>query len=244
MTTDIHSLSGAYAVNALDDTERRAFEDHLAACATCRSEVAEFAAVTEALADEAAETPPPSLRADVLAAIDTVRALPPLVDPDARPEGAPPIHGAGRRRPAPWILGAAAAVLLLVVGLVAVIATRDDGAPSGSTVAAVLDADDARTFEQQLDGFSARVVVSRSENRAALISEDMPPAPDGQSFQLWYDRPGQGMVPAGVMPDSDEGQQLLLDGPLDDATAVGVTVEPDGGSPEPTSDPVVVFDLT
>lgn len=243
MTTDIHSLSGAYAVNALDDTERRAFEDHLAACATCRSEVAEFAAVTEALADEAAETPPPSLRADVLAAIDTVRPLPPLVDPNERSEGATPIHGAGRRRPAAWILGAAA-VLLLVVGLVAVIATRDGGSPSGSTVAAVLDADDARTFEQQLDGFSARVVVSRSENRAALISEDMPPAPAGQSFQLWYDRPGQGMVPAGVMPDSDEGQQLLLDGPLDDATAVGVTVEPDGGSPEPTSDPVVVFDLT
>ena len=38
--TDVHALSGAYAVDALDDIERAAFERHLAACAECRAEVA------------------------------------------------------------------------------------------------------------------------------------------------------------------------------------------------------------
>ena len=38
--SEIHALSGAYAVNALDDIERAQFERHLAECAECRAEVA------------------------------------------------------------------------------------------------------------------------------------------------------------------------------------------------------------
>ena len=38
--TEIHALSGAYAVDALDDLERAAFERHLAECAECQAEVA------------------------------------------------------------------------------------------------------------------------------------------------------------------------------------------------------------
>ena len=41
MNDDIHSLVGAYAVDALDDAERARFEQHLAACAECRAEVDE-----------------------------------------------------------------------------------------------------------------------------------------------------------------------------------------------------------
>ena len=39
MNDDIHSLVGAYAVDAVDDAERARFEDHLATCAECRAEV-------------------------------------------------------------------------------------------------------------------------------------------------------------------------------------------------------------
>src|SRR5918997_984458 len=37
--SDIHALSGAYAVDALDDVERAGFERHLTGCAACRAEV-------------------------------------------------------------------------------------------------------------------------------------------------------------------------------------------------------------
>ena len=37
--SDIHALSGAYAIDALDDIERAQFERHLAECAECRAEV-------------------------------------------------------------------------------------------------------------------------------------------------------------------------------------------------------------
>ena len=39
MSPDLHHLSGAYAVDALDRDERDAFEHHLSVCDACRAEV-------------------------------------------------------------------------------------------------------------------------------------------------------------------------------------------------------------
>ena len=61
--SDIHALSGAYAVDALDELERVGFERHLAGCATCQAEVASLREATAAMADDAALAPPPELRA-------------------------------------------------------------------------------------------------------------------------------------------------------------------------------------
>ena len=49
-TESIHDLSAAYALDALDDDERRAYEDHLAGCERCREEVASFSSTAGALA--------------------------------------------------------------------------------------------------------------------------------------------------------------------------------------------------
>jgi anti-sigma factor RsiW len=56
MTSDIHALSGAYAIDALDDIERAQFERHLAECAECRAEVDSLREAAGLLA------PPPSRR--------------------------------------------------------------------------------------------------------------------------------------------------------------------------------------
>ena len=61
--SDIHALSGAYAVDALDDIERAQFEQHLAACAECRAEVASFRETAALLAETEADGRRPSLRA-------------------------------------------------------------------------------------------------------------------------------------------------------------------------------------
>ena len=78
MNADLHHLSGAYAVDALDDAERTAFEQHLAGCTDCRAEVAELSAAAHSLGALTEATPPPSLRASVLSGISQVRPLPPL----------------------------------------------------------------------------------------------------------------------------------------------------------------------
>ena len=77
MSPDLHHLSGAYAVDALDDAERASFEQHLAGCADCRAEVAELSATAGSLASLTETTPPPSLRDSVLSGIAQVRPLPP-----------------------------------------------------------------------------------------------------------------------------------------------------------------------
>ena len=68
----VHALSGAYVVDALDDDERRLFEQHLPECVDCQHEVASLREAAALMADDAALTPPPSLRDSVLAGISTV----------------------------------------------------------------------------------------------------------------------------------------------------------------------------
>ncbi len=246
MNDDVHSLSGAYALDALDPAERDRFRRHLASCATCRQEVDDLAEVSALLGSAAAEAPPEAMRAATLAAVDQVRPLPPHAG-RARSAGAASDVGGGTARGrrsrlvARGVLAAAAAVLVAVA---AVVAFGPWGAQDDPTAASVLGADDAREVVERLDGFSATLVVSEGEDGAVIVSDDMPPAPDGHAYQLWFERPGEGMVAAGLMPPSDAGQEVLLEGRLGDATAVGVTVEPEGGSTAPTTDPVVVFALT
>ena len=249
---DIHALSGAYALDALAPSERASFEEHLAACPACRAEVDELTDVAAALGAATPEVPPPALRASVLEAIDLVRPLPPLTgtgsDVSATTDAGPSAEGPSAPvvEPLRWrsrrILAVAAALVLLAAG--ALVVTRWQAGSTATTAASVLDAPDAQRFSRQLDGFSATVVVSADLDRAVIVSDDMPPAPDGTSYQLWFDRPGQGMTDAGLMPPTEGAQEVLLTGDVGDATAVGVTVEPAGGSPEPTSDPVAVIALT
>ncbi len=73
----VHTLSGAYVVDALDDDERAAFEEHLPGCHDCQDEVASLREAAALMADDAAITPPPSLRASVLSGISNIRPLPP-----------------------------------------------------------------------------------------------------------------------------------------------------------------------
>ena len=76
---DIHKLTGAYAMDALDELERARFEQHLAQCDDCRAEVAELRETAALLSETVAVPPPASLRDSVLAGISQVRPLAPEV---------------------------------------------------------------------------------------------------------------------------------------------------------------------
>ena len=95
--TEIHALSGAYAVDALDDIERAQFERHLAECAECRAEVASLRSTAALLAETTATAPPEGLRDRVLADIATVRPLPPAVGTGAAPPPSISPGSPGRR---------------------------------------------------------------------------------------------------------------------------------------------------
>ena len=234
--SDIHALSGAYAVDALDDRERDLFEQHLAQCAACQAEVAGLREVAAMLPETTYVAPPPALRDRVLADITKVRPLPPLsVD----------IQSARRRRRFPVGLAAAAAVMaILGVGAVVTQPWEDDNTSQQQLTAAerVLQAPDAERVSLQLDGAEATVVRSRSEGRAVIVTNDMPAPPDGKVYELWLQQPEGNMVPAGLMPAGSDNT-FLLEGDASEAIGAGITVEPEGGSDVPTSEPIALFDL-
>ena len=236
-SNDVHALSGAYAVDALDDLERVAFERHLAECPECRAEVASLQEAASTLAETTALEPPAALRDRVLAGIATTRPLP--------PEAPAPVALDSRRprRRLNQLVAAAAAVLAVGAGTVFWQQPWDDTSQAPSAVETVLSADDARSTSLDFDGGArATLVHSDSVGRAVLVTEKMPPPPPGKVYQLWLDQPGEGMVSAGLMPVRAD-QRVLLAGDAATATAAGITVEPAGGSPEPTSDPIALFDF-
>ncbi len=192
MNSDIHALSGAYVVDALDDLERARFETHLADCADCREEVRTLTEAASLLGTSASTPPPPGLRDRVLADIATVRPLPPV-----GPVVPPPAQVVRRRR-WPELVAAAAAVVALGTG-VAVWQPWDD--PPVPVAEQVISAPDAAKQTISADGGGTVTLVrSTSLGKAVVETENMPSPPSGKVYELWLQNPEGQMVPAGLMP--------------------------------------------
>jgi len=58
----------------------------------------------------------------------------------------------------------------------------------------------------------------------------------------WLETPTGDLRPAGLMPDESDAT-VLLEGDASTTTGVGITVEPDGGSEQPTTDPIAFFEV-
>ena len=229
--SDIHKLTGAYALDAVDDIECATFERHLAECDDCRTEVASLRETTALLAEAAAVSPPPSLRDSVLSGISQVRPLPPIVAPPRR---------------AAWFPLLVAAALVAILGVGAAVWQPWAPSDTGSLTAAeqVLQASDAQEVEVDLgEAGRATVVRSKSVGKAVITTEDMVSAPSGKVYALWLESAEGDMLPAGLMPDVPN-QTVVLEGDAASATAAGITVEPEGGSAEPTLPVVAIFDFS
>jgi hypothetical protein len=107
----------------------------------------------------------------------------------------------------------------------------------------VLAASDATISTEELArGGTASVVASRARGRAAFVAAGLPPLTGDRVYQLWYAESGQ-YRPAGLLSATGGRQAHVLDGRLDGATAVCLTVERAGGSRRPTTDPVGVISV-
>ncbi|MCT9934620.1 anti-sigma factor [Planotetraspora sp. A-T 1434] len=244
---DPHTLAGAYALDAIDhDTDRLRFEHHLARCAECAQELRGLVETAARLGQAAAVEPPAALRERVMAEIGQVRQLPPLLLPGSSGPGPSPFTRWWPRLAA----GLAAACLIAAVALGAVlIQTRDqlEQARAGNRqIAAVLAAPDARTVTGSgVDGHGATgtVVVSRSQGRLVFASSGLAALPDGKTYQLWEITSGR-MRSAGLLrPDASGAIPPVVAAGAGRADQVGLTVEPAGGSAQPTTRPLLLLDL-
>ncbi|MFF0448618.1 anti-sigma factor domain-containing protein [Streptomyces sp. NPDC004609] len=239
---DLHTLTGAYVLHALEPDETAAFERHLQECASCAQEVRELAATVGRLALAEAVTPPPALKEQVMRRISAERQRPPHVDRVR----------AGRRRGGQvsrFVLAACVAAAAAFGGVSfwqhqeAKDARRAAERAERTTaeLAAVLAAPDAKATTARLrSGGNGTVVVSRSLDRAAFLVTGLPRPPAGKVYQLWFDD-GATMRPAGLMNRDASDGAALMDGPVGTAAGMGLTLEPAGGSAAPTTPPVTLM---
>ena len=233
MTADIHTLTGAYALYALPDDERRMFERHLDACDACSQEVREFVATTARLATGVPIQPSREFHDRLMTHIATVRQLP--------PEGAAARHQTPSRRP--WFSSvtgiAAAGLLVLSVGLggVALDARSDlsDAEQRTEAISDVLGRPDAVLRSVQLRGGATATVVA-ADGRAVFTASELPEVAENRTYQLWIVA-DEDVASAGLL-DLEDGttQKLVTDLPA--GSSLAVSVEPEGGSEAPTTDPL------
>ncbi|MGW2781151.1 anti-sigma factor [Streptomyces populi] len=242
--TDVHALTGAYAVHALHGEERTAFERHLAGCETCAQEVAEFTATAGRLALASTVRTRPVMREQVLRRITTVRQVPP---------GAAPLDRVRRgvrygRGPARWALAASvAAAAAFGGGAVWQYERAQDARHEAAQaqrhaedLAGVLTAPDAKSRSVRVAGGAGTLVVSADRDQAVFVGSGMDAPPRGRVYQLWFADGGK-MRSAGLMDPDRSSQTVLMRGAVDDASGVGITVEPAGGSKQPTSTPLALL---
>jgi anti-sigma-K factor RskA len=264
-----HLLTGAYALNALNEEDKAGFEEYLEGSEEARAEAAALSdtAVRLALTTEPV-TPSPQLKASLMAAIRSTPQLAadsamvaepttPAEPVEARdaPVTAPAASSAQRKAQARWftrpvaILTAAAAAAALFVGgafLGQALAPR----PAANTAlqaqaasfAQLSAASDVQRAQGSVAGAGqATVIWSLELRRSAVLIDKLPALPAGKTYQLWY-IDAAGAKPAGTFESSDAGVTWhVLNGTMSGGDTIGVTVEPDGGSAQPTTKPIVAI---
>jgi anti-sigma-K factor RskA len=231
-----HDATAAYLLGALDETERAAFEEHLAGCPACREEVDQLAPAAQALPRSVDPVdPPPSLRARIMAEVEREASLLAAAGPEA---DRPPAAARRWRRPSlriPRLVPAAVAAALLVVGVAIGIGVGEMQDAPERTVAAKVNGAPGATVSLEMNGEEGR-----------LLARDLPAPPSGRVYQVWLKRAGHAPEPTAALfvPSRDGAATASVPGTMEGIDEVMVTDEPDGGSPQPTGDLLAVADVS
>jgi anti-sigma-K factor RskA len=243
---DVDELAGAWALSALPADEERAVAAHLA---TCRQPHAELRAAAEAV-DALAMTFPPeepsaALRSRVMRSIERIpqggAAPHPMLAQPMTAQSAAPDRARTRRR---WLtMGVAglAAAAVLVVGvwnlqLQGELQRRDE---------------QLAQLAAAISGGQAAIHVTGDAGSAYLIDGDqpvlvaaLPPAPDGQIYEMWLLDVAGTPVPVGTFDPSEPDAVSIvpLDASLTGFATFAVTIE-DGPVQQPSGAPILVAPL-
>lgn len=211
--------TAAYVLGALEPAEAEAFREHIAECAACRDEVAAFEQLTEALPAEIGRGEVPrELRRRVMR---EVRAAPKTA-PASRAHTA----RAPTRFPRAWGGALAAGAVAVIVAIVLA-----GGGSSGT-----------RTIQASVGSAQLHIAGGRGD----LVVHRLPVLPAGRIYEMWVQRGTAAPTPTGTLfsTRADGSANVGVPGSLNGVSRVMVTQEPAGGTPAPTSAPVIVAPVT
>ena len=263
---DLHTLAGAYALDAIEPgSELTRFTRHLNRCQTCASEVRGFREVGTAMAFAAAAEAPAEMRDRVLTAAARTRQLPPEIRTHARPRRT--------RSSAPWIpwlsgvVATAAVAVAVFFGFAQahtqqqlnqaqaqnhtlaqqqarVEAELTQAKQHDQALAQILGAPHVTLLSQRTTkGGVAVVVLDAATRKLVVATSGLPALPAGQVYQLWLIGPVK-IVSAGLLPTAQAGvtTPVVATG-IVKGDKLGLTVEPAGGSKQPTTTPILELPL-
>lgn len=254
-----HDLKDAYALGALPDNEREDFEAYLAAHPERQAEVEDLGGLAGMLAFAPEEhEPPPELRSRLMQVVEAESSVPRI----PRQEPSTPGRSTGLRG---FALAAAAVLLvglfswnLLLQGEVRNLRS-DVIQAQGQAEEAQAQADEARVEQAQSQQATAGAqtiqlggswveqgtqaeVASFDEDRVVLVLEDIPEVPEDSSLQIWVIRDEEAQS-GGVFEPSGRVTAAAVSRAPQEGDTIAVTVEPAGGSDQPTTTPVLLREV-
>lgn len=217
----MQALVAAYSIDALEPDEREEVRQHLHACERCRSDLEGFEQTASWLSLVTEPLPlPGGFTERVLA---------------KRPD---PIRTLGARRHTRGAFLAAAVVALLAVATWSTLTSfesRDDLRAQREVIEALVRGDDHIELSGAGEA-TGRVVPT--EDGALFVATGLPPVGEGLVYQLWI-KDGKVITSGGTFEFSQGTALVTIERRFGDFSGALVTVEPAGGSRQPTSPPVV-----
>ena len=89
-----------------------------------------------------------------------------------------------------------------------------------------------------------QLIADPNEQSAVLVISGLPPLEPGRTYQVWLI--GNAPVSAGLLTVDENGQSVLIVTSVEaigSFNSLGISIEPEGGSPQPTGEIVVLSDL-
>jgi anti-sigma-K factor RskA len=145
-----------------------------------------------------------------------------------------------------WMLGlsgiAAVAVLAAAIGWAQLFQARAELTQSRAELVQLQgQVADAQALIASLSGDGSAAILRTRAGETVLIAQ-LPPLPPGRVYQLWRIQGSNAPTSAGIFHVSAQGTStfaLPADQQPQTNEVVAVTNEPDGGSPGPTSKPLI-----
>lgn len=227
----VQELLPAYVVGALDPDDAKRVDEHVMACGLCRQELDAFAVAADEIALWAPEVEPSrEVKERLMQRVRNMRRDPPQ-------------QGATRRRWKERLLPAwGLASLVLSVTLVAFnlvlwqrLQTLESITAPGGMQAIALAA------SETVPDASGFVIVGADGRNGVLVVDRLPALPDDQQYQVWLRRDGEQTSGAVFSTDETGYRGLRLQAPasLFEYATLEVTIEPAGGSAQPTGARVI-----
>jgi anti-sigma-K factor RskA len=216
---------GAYALGIGEYPERAEIAEHLArSCPACTPGVSRALETVAAMSGAVTPADPPKrLRRRVIN----------LVSPDDKRSRAAVL--------APWAVAGALAIALISVGLPGWLHRGES--PKLEQALSILNDPDTKDVSFGEPAAKGRVFISPNKG-VVFIAAHLPPLGAHRTFELWVIPAKGNPIPAGTfLSEADASAVYVRPGPVTNAAAVAVTVEPEGGSPQPTTTPFIVTKL-